>query len=126
MNLADQWTATTLLPRAVEAGLGVIAKRPLANAAWRFEDRPVGRYEEPYWERLRVMGIEPADGDWISTAIRFSAFAPGVSTAIVGTSSADNLRDVVDAVARGPLPAAEVERWAAAFAPHLGQWPPQV
>ena len=47
VNLADQWTATTLLPRAVEAGLGVIAKRPLANAAWRFGDRPVGRYEEP-------------------------------------------------------------------------------
>ena len=126
VNLADQWTATTLLPRAVEAGLGVIAKRPLANAAWRFEDRPVGRYEEPYWERLREMDIEPADGDWIRTAIRFSAFAPGVSTAIVGTSSAGNLRDVVDAVARGPLPADEVERWAAAFAPHLGQWPPQV
>jgi aryl-alcohol dehydrogenase-like predicted oxidoreductase len=126
VNLADQWTASALLPRAVEAGLGVIAKRPLANAAWRFGDRPVGRYEEPYWERLSVMGIEPADGDWISTAIRFSAFAPGVSTAIVGTSSAANLGDVVDAVARGPLPAAEVERWAAAFAPHLGLWPPQV
>jgi aryl-alcohol dehydrogenase-like predicted oxidoreductase len=49
VNLADQWTAGALLPRAVEAGLGVIAKRPLANAAWRFRDRPVGRYEEPYW-----------------------------------------------------------------------------
>lgn len=126
VNLADQWTAATLLPRAVDAGLGVIAKRPLANAAWRFEDRPVGQYAEPYWERLRAMRIEPADGDWTSTAIRFSAFSPGVSTAIVGTSSADHLRDVVDAVARGPLPSAEVERWAAAFAPHLGQWPPQV
>jgi aryl-alcohol dehydrogenase-like predicted oxidoreductase len=126
VNLADQWTAATLLPRAADAGLGVIAKRPLANVAWRFGDRPVGEYAEPYWERLREMGIEPADGDWTSTAIRFSAFAPGVSTAIVGTSSADHLRDMVDAVARGPLPAVEVERWAAAFAPHLGQWPPQV
>jgi aryl-alcohol dehydrogenase-like predicted oxidoreductase len=72
------------------------------------------------------MGIEPADGDWISTAIRFSAFVPGVSSAIVGTSSADNLRDVADAVTRGPLSETEVERWAAAFAPHLDQWPPQV
>lgn len=126
VNLADQWTATTLLARAVEVGLGVIAKRPLANAAWRFADRPVGQYEEPYWDRLQVLGIEPADGDWIGTAIRFSAFMPGVSTAIVGTSSADHLRAVVDAVARGPLPSAEVERWVAAFAPHSGDWPPQV
>ena len=126
VNLADQWTATTLLPRASDAGLGVIAKRPLANAAWRFEDRPVGQYAEPYWERLREMAIEPADGDWTSTAIRFSAFAPGVSTAIVGTSSSDHLREVVDAVSRGPLPPAEVERWAAAFGPHVGTWPPQI
>ena len=86
----------------------------------------MGRYEEPYWVRLRVMGIEPSDGDWIGTAIRFSAFMPGVSTAIVGTSSADHLRTVVDAVGRGPLPSAEVERWAVAFAPHASQWPPQV
>ncbi len=126
VNLADQWTATSVLPRASAAGLGVIAKRPLANAAWRFEDRPVGQYAEPYWDRLRVMGIEPADGDWTGTAIRFSAFAAGVSSAIVGSSSADHLRDVVDAVARGPLPPDEVERWVAAFAPHLAQWPPQV
>jgi aryl-alcohol dehydrogenase-like predicted oxidoreductase len=126
VNLADQWTATELLPRAAALGLGVIAKRPLANAAWRFRDRPVGRYEEPYWERLRAMGLEPGDGDWVGTAIRFSAFAPGVSTAIVGTSSADHLRDTVEAVALGPLPPAEIQRWRVAFAPHAGRWPPQI
>ncbi len=126
VNLADQWTLRALIGSAVDAGLGVIAKRPLANAAWRFAEPPVGRYEEPYWHRLRAMGITPTDGDWTSTAIRFSAFAPGVSTAIVGTSSPAHLQVVVDAVGRGPLPDSEVQLWSGAFAEHGADWAPQV
>ncbi len=126
VNLADQWTCGALLPRAVGAGLGIIAKRPLANAAWRFDQAPVGRYEEPYWHRLQAMAIAPADGDWTATAIRFSAFADGVATAILGTSSPEHLRGALDGLALGPLPEAEVQRWADAFAEHGEQWPPQV
>jgi aryl-alcohol dehydrogenase-like predicted oxidoreductase len=126
VNLADQWTLDTLLPRATEAGLGIIAKRPLANAAWRFAERPVGDYAEPYWERLRAMGHTPADGDWTATALRFSAFAPGVSAAIVGTSSVAHLEAAVEAVGSGPLPEGEIAGWRAAFQPFMGRWPPQI
>jgi aryl-alcohol dehydrogenase-like predicted oxidoreductase len=126
VNLADQWTLSTLMPRATEIGLGVIAKRPLANAAWRFAERPVGDYAEPYWERLQAMAITPEDGDWTATALRFSAFSPGVTTAIVGTSSVAHLQTAVEAVGLGPLPAAEIARWAAAFQPFAGRWSPQI
>ena len=126
VNLADQWTLGALIPQAAEAGLGIIAKRPLANAAWRFDDRPVGQYEEPYWERLRTMALEPADGDWTGTALRYSAFAPGVSTAIVGTSSRAHLHAALAAMGGGPLPDAELDRWRAAYAPHEAAWPGQI
>ncbi|MDH3958108.1 MAG: aldo/keto reductase [Actinomycetota bacterium] len=127
VNLADQWTLSDLLPRATEVGrLGVIAKRPLANAAWRFADRPVGDYAEPYWERLQAMAITPEDGDWTATALRFSTFTPGVSTAIVGTSSVAHLQAAVQAVALGPLPPGEVARWGAAYQPFMGRWLPQI
>jgi aryl-alcohol dehydrogenase-like predicted oxidoreductase len=121
VNLADQWSLVSVLPDAAGRGIGVIAKRPLANAPWRFAERPAGSYSETYWERLRAMEIEPADGDWAATAARFAAYAPGVSTAIVGTASADHLREAVASVQRGPLPDAEVARWREAWARH--SWP---
>ncbi len=120
VNLVDQWSLREVLPSA--GPLGVIAKRPLANAPWRFGERPVRAYAEAYWERLASLGIEPADGDWLGTALRFAAFAPGVSTAIVGTASTEHLATAVAAVERGPLPAEEVARWRRAFAPHAAEW----
>jgi aryl-alcohol dehydrogenase-like predicted oxidoreductase len=68
------------------------------------------------------MGLHPADSDWAGTALRFSAFAPAVSTAIVGTSNKNNLKAAVTAINKGPLPAAERERWEQAFTPHDGEW----
>ena len=124
VNLVDQWSLTHVLPHA--DGLGVIAKRPLANAPWRFPDRPVGHYAETYWERLRELGPQTGGGDWLDTAARFAAFAAGVSAAIVGTASVEHLRAAVSAVQRGPLPAQKVDRWRAAFAPHADAWPGQV
>lgn len=126
VNLADQWSLRHVLGTAASRGLGVVAKRPLANAAWRFTQRPLGDYAEVYWERLHAMGRQPADGQWLATAVRFSAFAPAVSTAIVGTGSMDHLRDAVAAAALGPLPESEVQGWYDAFAPHAEQWPGDV
>ena len=126
VNLADQWSLHHVLGRAADQGLGVVAKRPLANAPWRFDSRPHGSYAEVYWTRLRTLGLEPADGNWLTTALRFSAFAPGVSTAIVGTGSPEHLAEAVDAAAHGPLSPDEVARWRDAFAPYAEEWPGDV
>lgn len=126
VNLADQRSRSEVLPAAARQGLGVVAKRPLANAPWRHAERPVGVYGETYWERLRLMGIEPETDDWQGTALRFSAFSPGVSTAIVGTSKVRNLEAAAAAVDRGPLPDSELRRWEVAFAQHALDWAGEV
>ena len=126
VNLADQRSLREVLPEASRRGLGIVAKRPLANAPWRHSERPVGVYGETYWLRLRELGLEPESDDWQGTALRFSAYTPGVGTAIVGTSRTANLEAAAAAVARGPLPATERARWENAFAPHAGMWPGEV
>ena len=122
VNLADQASLREVLPRAADRGIGVVAKRPLAGGTWRHEARPTGQYGETYWDRLRVMALAPEVDDWPGTALRFAAFTPGVSTAIVGTSRPAHVRDAVEAVRRGPLPSAERTRWLEGFAAHAGDW----
>ncbi len=106
VNLVDQRVLDGALASAAQRGLGVIAKRPLANMCWRFRERPIGDYAEVYWERFQSM-----DGlvqDWTQVALRFAAFAPGVSSAVVGTRSLAHLRQHVAAVSEGPLDAAQI------------------
>ena len=104
VNLFDQGGITRLLPVALHRGLGVIAKRPLGNAPWRFSHRPHGDYCEAYWMRQQQLAYSHEPLPWDEFALRFTAFAPCVSTAIVGTSSIDHLRHNVELVAHGPLP----------------------
>ncbi len=126
VNLADQASLHAVLPRAAALGVGVVAKRPIANAAWRHEHRPTGVYGESYWDRLREMDLTPQADDWPGTALRFAAFTPGVSTAILGTSRPRHLREAVAAVRRGPLPDDERTRWETPFTPHADAWPGEV
>ncbi len=102
VNLVDQWNLRHVVGRHPQ--LGVIAKRPIANAPWRFRERPVGDYAELYWTRFQTLGLDPAGLDWAELALRFTAYAPGVHAAIVGTAKIDHLRHNLDAAARGPLP----------------------
>jgi aryl-alcohol dehydrogenase-like predicted oxidoreductase len=107
VNVADRWNLHHVLGR--DPGLGVIAKRPIANAPWRFAERPSGHYAELYWERLRTLALDPGDLGWAELALRFSAYAPGVHSAIVGTAKLENLRRNVEAAEHGPLPVAVLE-----------------
>ena len=100
INVVDQWNLRHVVPSW--PSLGVIAKRPIANAPWRFEKRPVGDYAESYWERLRALSLDRGSLDWDELALRFTAHAPGVHTAIVGTANLANLKRNVAAVAADP------------------------
>jgi len=104
INLFDQRNLKTILPEAQARGLGVIAKRPVANAPWRFETRPYGDYSEEYWYRWQAMRLNPRGLDWQELALRFVAYLPGVHTAIVGTANAAHFAQNARLVARGPLP----------------------
>lgn len=126
VNVVDQAALAATVPRAAAAAMAVIAKRPLANAAWRFAPPGTTPPSAPdtaeYTRRVRAMDLEALRGglDWAELAIRFAAFAPGVTTAIVGTSRLEHLEKAAIAVGRGPLPARHVEAIRAAFPP---AWP---
>ena len=126
VNLADQWSLHHVLPAAEQRGLGVIGKRPVANMAWTFPERPAGEYAETYWERLQVLGLETEGLDMAELALRFSAHAPGVSSVIVGTRSIGNLERNVRVVEQGPLPSEVLAGIEAAWQRHGQGWPGEV
>lgn len=121
VNIADQWNLRNVLRRRPE--LGVIAKRPIANAPWRFVERPTGNYAELYWERLQALQLDPGGLDWAEFALRFTVYAAGVHTAIVGTAKLAHLRQNITAANRGPLDAAALEGIDRAWRDVGSEWP---
>ena len=121
VNLADQWNLRHVVGRRPE--LGVIAKRPLANAPWRFQERPVGDYAELYWERLRELALDPAGLAWDELALRFTAYAPGVHSSITGTASLEHLLRNIAILERGPLPRDVLDQIDAAWQRVGADWP---
>lgn len=129
VSIADQESIERVLPLAAGRNMGVIAKRPIANAAWRDTARPAGEYHCEYWDRLVRLKYEflpgwpdrapdeAASGLAAETALRFTASVPGVHTMIVGTSNPERWARNAALVARGPLPRAAYEairgRWKA-------------
>jgi len=120
LSIADQEALDTTLPLAGRRGLGIIAKRPLANAAWRTGKAPTNGYHREYWRRLRELDYDFLLGplaDAIATALRFTLSVDGVHTAIVGTTNPDRWAQNAALLARGPLPAREMDvirrRWRA-------------
>lgn len=112
VSIADQEAIERTLPLAVKRGMGVIAKRPIANAAWRHARRPSEPYYQPYWERLRALGypfLRDAEHA-VSTALRFTLAAPGVHTAIVGTKRPERWPENARLLQAGPLTAAEIDQ----------------
>jgi len=93
-NLVDQQARLRLFPLAIERDMGIIAKRPIANAAWGRQTSPSG-YAEEYHRRAQIMieqgPIPGAAEDPILLALGFTLAHEAVSTAIVGTSSPEHM-----------------------------------
>lgn len=125
LNVCDQRIIDYPLPIAKQHGIGVIAKRPIANVPWRFSTRPIGHYAEVYWERWQTMGID-LDMDWQEVALRFAAFTYGVDSCIVGTTNLDHLRANIAILEKGALNAKTVDTLRNAFRQHDKNWIGQV
>jgi aryl-alcohol dehydrogenase-like predicted oxidoreductase len=115
ISLADQRALDGSVAKAAERGIGVLAKRPLANAAWRETDRPSAPDRAEYWGRLRAMDLPPPGASAAEHALRFVLAQPGVSSALVGTTSLSNLTAAVAAAGSGPLDTASVAHARDAF-----------
>jgi aryl-alcohol dehydrogenase-like predicted oxidoreductase len=125
LNPFEQRTADDVLPRL--GGMGFIAKRPVANSPWRFAEQPRGDYSEPYWLRMRAMGMAPPGGmPWGEFALRFTLSMPGVASAIVGTGRLAHLVENVAWASKGPLDAEVLDAWRQCFRERDDDWQGQV
>ncbi len=122
VNICDQKIIDNILPDIVKNGLGMIAKRPVANAPWRFDSPPVGHYSAEYWHRLKKMNIDKHGMDWLELAIRFSAYTEGVSSCIAGTSSTDHLKENIRALEKGPMDAGIIQEIHSEFRKNDDNW----
>lgn len=135
INVVDQVNIDGVLPSAQANGVGIIAKRPIANAAWKDLATQPGMYKnyaKEYSQRFSAMGLSPADlgfgGDpataWPEVALRFTLSFPQVSTAIIGTTRLENARRNIEIADKGPLPTDTVAAIRAAFrrVDPQGQW----
>lgn len=110
VNIADQSGIDTWIADAKAAKMGIIAKRPIANAAWK----PAGEtdeYAQVYRQRLKELDYpflhdETRD---IETALRFTLTIPGISTLIVGTKNPDRWRGNAALASGGALTVDEYE-----------------
>jgi len=123
VSIADQEAIELVLPEARQRGLGVIAKRPIANAIWQSKSKP-DAYYQAYWERLGKLDFDFLKGDSetaVSIALRFTLAAEGVDTAIVGTTQPGRWAQNADLLKAGPLDAATIQsiraRWKAVAQP---------
>jgi aryl-alcohol dehydrogenase-like predicted oxidoreductase len=117
VSIADQEALDLTLPLARTREVDIIAKRPLANAAWRYARKPAEPYYQTYWSRLRALDYpflrNPEAG--AATALRFTLAVAGVHTAIVGTAKPERWSQNAAHLEAGALPAQEFEtiraRW---------------
>jgi len=117
VSITDQQSIERLVPEAVKRGMGVIAKRPLANVMWAEKDRPDAYYVD-YWERLKALKydfLRGPVGDAVAIALRFTLSVPGVSVAIVGTQRPGRWQENARIADQGPLDQARYDairqRW---------------
>lgn len=118
VSIADQSPIDALIPLAAEKGLGVIAKRPIANAVWRHDAKPADAYHHEYWDRIQKLQFDftrKSLEEATAIALRFTMTIPGIDTMIVGTTRPNRWQENAKYVAEGNLSAEEFEairnRW---------------
>lgn len=118
VSVADQTPIDGNIKLAKEKNIGVIAKRPIANAVWRHKEKPSEAYHHEYWERIQKLKfdfLKKSLEEATATALRFTLSIPGVDTMIVGTTQPKRWQENAKYIAEGKMSSEEFEtireRW---------------
>lgn len=104
INVCDQQALDSPMQSIQQRGLGLIAKRPLANAPWLHSARPtMDTASGIYWDRWNAMQLRSLSTDPADLALRFVAHLEGVHSCIIGSRNIDHVRKNVESFSRGPL-----------------------
>jgi hypothetical protein len=99
-NMTDQKVRKGVLQEAESRGMGIVAKRPTANAVWGAAQNPspyhhIPHYSEEYFRRAQEMqALGPIPGapeDRIHLSLGFTLARPEIDVAIVGTLNPDHM-----------------------------------
>ncbi len=110
VSIADQSPIDGNIKLAHAKGLGIIAKRPIANAVWRNTEKPADAYHHPYWERIQKLPfpfLKKSLAESIAIALRFTLSIEGVATAIVGTTRPNRWQENAEYVTEGKISSKE-------------------
>ncbi len=92
-NILSQQALDEVLPAAERAGMGVVAKRPIANARLLPPDSPQF-HGGPYWDPVRdLLTEEGAWDDPLECSLRFTLSHPVIDSAIIGTTDPGHARE---------------------------------
>ncbi len=125
VNICDQKVIDTVISKAKKENIAVIAKRPLANIAWNYRERPYGNYCEEYWLRLNKMNLQ-FDIDWLELALRFAAFTDGVHSCVIGTTNLEHIKRNIKILEKGVLPNSVIAGIKSAFKANDDNWLGQI
>jgi len=111
VNIADQEALAGAVPAALARGMGVVAKRALANVAWRIGQGPDNDHGDAYWDKLGYASeyqrrlaildypfLRRPLAEAAAMALRFVTALPEIATALVGTTRPERLRENATAV----------------------------
>ncbi len=122
VSVLDQAVLDGAVADARARGVGILAKRALGNAPWRHASRPHRPDEAEAWDRFRALDLDAGGLDWAELFTRFAAFAPGVSTVLVGTANPAHLLAALSAIDAGPLGPQRLRSLRTAFARTGAGW----
>jgi aryl-alcohol dehydrogenase-like predicted oxidoreductase len=118
VSIADQTPIDGNIKLAKAKKIGIIAKRPIANAVWRHSEKPKDSYHHEYWDRIQKLKFDFLNKsleEATATALRFTLSIDGIDTMIVGTTKPQRWQENAKYVAEGNLSNEEFEairdRW---------------